>query len=520
MIKRNYIKFFYLTKIIAQLIVYTLLISLIILPIWLNKKFGDVYFDQFILNAQLAWHGYLGGDHVLVSSFYKWMLLIPFLLSILLIFIKFLIYDISSNRQILTNTIKIIFIRAIGYLIHFKVFKILLYLFQKKIEILILILLIIISFYFNSLIFQSIKINSKNDFIDQNYIKVNFFNPSLFNKNLIVLYVESFENTYGNENLFGENLLLNLMTEDQSERSIKKYIQVTGYGYTLASLVATQCGIPLKPLSILSSSNTEFFNKFLPNADCLTDILKKSGYYNIFITSDDLVRSGFKNYTSSHNFDEAYGLDELYKLGIKTSKSAWHDKNKFYGGVHDDDLLKFTLNKIKEIDKKKNKYFFTIFTLDTHAPSGYFNPKCNIKIKTYDIKDVVVCTTLAIEKFIKEFKNLNLQNTNLVVLGDHLFMNGADGFNNDEYFNTSERYVFNKFISVDKFTFNRDYMNFFDLFPSLIEFTGQKIKDGRLGLGLSVFNDLNKEKNIFSENDFLIKLEGDSKLYNELWIKK
>ncbi|MDB9825392.1 hypothetical protein OAC15_04740, partial [Alphaproteobacteria bacterium] len=65
-----------------SLLFYYFLFLLIIFPIWLNKKFGDVYFEQFLVNLQLAWYGYLDGDHHLVASFYKWHLIIPITISL------------------------------------------------------------------------------------------------------------------------------------------------------------------------------------------------------------------------------------------------------------------------------------------------------------------------------------------------------------------------------------------------------------------------------------------------------
>ena len=510
----NSLKFF------IKIFLFYILFLLIIIPLWLNKKFGDVYFDQFILNIQLAWHGYLGGDHNLVKSFYKWMIFIPLFLSLLLNFIKIIVYDLTSENQIITNNFKIYFFKIISYFKKYKILNIILFIFKKKLDVLILVIIIVASFYFNSLIFKNTKVLNNNNFIDDNYISFKSSSENSFNKNLILIYVESLENTFSKNKLFGENLLKNLLIENKNEKTIEKYHQVTGYGYSLASLVATQCGIPLKPLGILSSSNTETFKKFLPNIDCLSDLLKNSNYYNVFITSDDLKGSGFLNFTNTHHFDEVFGLDELYNLGFKTSKTAWHNKNNWYGGIHDDELLKFTINKIKQLDNEKKQYFLTVFTLDTHAPEGYLNPKCETNNKDFNIKDVVKCTVKELELFIYEFKKLNLKNTNLVILGDHLFMDGTDGFKNNEYFNTNERYVYNKFISTDEIFFNRDYMNFFDLYPSLVEFAGYEIKEGKLGLGFSIFNNFNEKEYIFSDGDFLNKLEGNSDLYNSFWINE
>ncbi|MDB4184046.1 LTA synthase family protein, partial [Alphaproteobacteria bacterium] len=371
---------------------------------------------------------------------------------------------------------------------------------------------------FNSLFFKDFNINTKNSFIENNYVEYRASNYKSENKNLVIIYVESLENTFSDEEIFGEDLLFSISNENINGRSVDKFIEVEGYGFTIASLIATQCGLPLKSVGLFNSTSLDVFEDFLPNLKCLSDIFKLNNYHNVFLTSDELKGSGFKNFLNSHNYDETYGLQELKKLGYKTSKTAWHNKKNWYGGIHDDELLRATLDNIKKLEKKNSNYFVTVFTLDTHAPEGYLNPKCVTELsKDQEITLAVKCTVLALKNFIKDFNALKLKNTNLVVLGDHLFMAGSDGFNNEEYFKSKERYIYNKFISNENKSFNRDYMNFFDLYPSLLEYSGFKIENGRLGLGSSIFSEFKQDLYLFEDQNFLKKLSGESKFYNKLW---
>ena len=49
---------------------------------------------------------------------------------------------------------------------------------------------------------------------------------------------------------------------------------------------------------------------------------------------------------------------------------------------------------------------------------------------------------------------------------------------------------------------------------------GYEIQEGKLGLGFSIFNNFNEKEYIFSDGDFLNKLEGNSDLYNSFWINE
>ena len=149
-------------------------------------------------------------------------------------------------------------------------------------------------------------------------------------------------------------------------------------------------------------------------------------------------------------------------------------------------------------------------TLDTHAPSGTPNPKClkqimNMRnLNNWTIKESFKCTSKYVKNFINEFNNLNLEDTKLILIGDHLLM---QDITNDK------RFIYNKFFIEDEFTFKRDYMNFFDIYPSILELMKFNInnKYGKVGLGYSIFKK-NEEYEILN-----FPFNGTSKLYDTFW---
>merc|ERR1739848_864447 len=56
---------------LINIIVFFFLFSLLILPLWLNKKFGFLYFEQFKFNITLLYYGYLDGDSNLIDIVIK-----------------------------------------------------------------------------------------------------------------------------------------------------------------------------------------------------------------------------------------------------------------------------------------------------------------------------------------------------------------------------------------------------------------------------------------------------------------
>ena len=108
----------------------------------------------------------------------------------------------------------------------------------------------------------------------------------------------------------------------------------------------------------------------------------------------------------------------------------------------------------------------SIMTLDSHTPVGTPNPEClknqiNLKnINNWSIKESIKCTSIYVSNFIEKFNKLNLQNTRLIIIGDHLLMQDIS---------LKNRYIYNKFFIDNKISFKRDYINFFDLYPSFLE---------------------------------------------------
>ena len=75
-------------KDLINLIIFTILFSFLILPLWLNKKFGFLYYEQFKFNLILLFNGFLDGDSNLINSAFKWLIIIPTIFSIIFICFK------------------------------------------------------------------------------------------------------------------------------------------------------------------------------------------------------------------------------------------------------------------------------------------------------------------------------------------------------------------------------------------------------------------------------------------------
>ena len=75
-------------KNLTYFVIYFFSFSLLLFPLWLNKKFGFLYYEQFKFNLTLIYYGFLDGDSNLIDSIIKWLVVVPIFLSIIYIYLK------------------------------------------------------------------------------------------------------------------------------------------------------------------------------------------------------------------------------------------------------------------------------------------------------------------------------------------------------------------------------------------------------------------------------------------------
>ena len=77
--------------------------------------------------------------------------------------------------------------------------------------------------------------------------------------------------------------------------------------------------------------------------------------------------------------------------------------------------------------------------------------------------------------------------------------------------------IYNKFILGENKKLNRDTMNHFDLYPTLLNLFGFKFENNQLGLGFNIFDEIDLE--LYENHIFDLdkKLSGKSEKYLSFW---
>ena len=238
-------------------------------------------------------------------------------------------------------------------------------------------------------------------------------------KNLVLVYLESLEHTYFDEQLF-PGLINRLRGLERQGVTFTDIRQLNASWWTIGGMVASQCGIPLVTPS--HGNSMSGISAFYPGAVCLGDILKENGYRLTFMGGADLDFAGKGSFLRSHGFDTVLGSRELDAAHMDPSLvCGW--------GIHDDKLLDLAWEKFRTLSAGSQPFVLSVLTLDTHHPNGFPSSRCrDLRYRQGEnpMLNTVLCTDHLAGDFIARIlASPQAKNTVVAVLSDHLAMKNA-----------------------------------------------------------------------------------------------
>lgn len=123
------------------------------------------------------------------------------------------------------------------------------------------------------ILFQKEFIDYKLNFNDL-YIKPEISKKEEKTKNLVFIYLESFENLYLNNEIF-PNLTPNLNNLKQKSTYFSNIDMSYMSYWTISWMVWSQCWLPIKANPWEENNTWSLKNWFMPKAYCIWDFLKK-----------------------------------------------------------------------------------------------------------------------------------------------------------------------------------------------------------------------------------------------------
>ena len=290
-------------------------------------------------------------------------------------------------------------------------------------------------------------------------------------KNIVLIFWESMEDTFSDKIAWGENLIPHMSDLENKSTTFKGYHDLKITRSTIKSQVATLCGIPF-----LDKEN----DAFLPRVKCISDDLKKQGYYQVYMKAADTRYTDANMFAKTHSFNEVLGKQDFLKKGIitKDDKMGW--------GIFDSVFMKLAKKKLIELSSKKKPFFLVLTTVNTHYPNGNTEKDCPVQYE--DIRDNIKCSDQILFDFVDWFKKEKFaDDTILIVMGDHpMFLKSRMKIEKilKSYPN---RNTFNAIIKGDNQGSNiqKEYAQF-DWAPTILEEAGFLLFPRHYGLGVSL----------------------------------
>lgn len=367
------------------------------------------------------------------------------------------------------------------------------------------------------------RMNNASTFIEDHYVSGE--NVSLDfpddKKNLIVLYLESMENSFMSKDKGGgwESNVIPELT-DIAENNINfshtekigGAVPAPGTDWTAASLVATTSGLPLKIPIDQNKYNSS--DSFLKGAHTLGDVLKDEGYQLSAMFGSDASFGGRESYYKSHGDYDVFDVSTAVKQG-KMDK-----EDKVWWGFDDSHLFKWAKEEIDSLASSDQPFQFSFLTANTHFANGYLEEGAG---NEYDsqYENVYSYSSKQVMQFVNWLKEQEYyEDTTLVIIGDHLSMQGG-GYFPSHLESGYKRTIYNAFVnaSADPVqTKNRDYSTL-DFYPSILSAMGVTIEGDRLGLGTDLFSGKKTLLEEYSQENVFEELKQKSNFYNTRFLQ-
>jgi phosphoglycerol transferase len=242
-------------------------------------------------------------------------------------------------------------------------------------------------------------------------------------RSLVYIYAESLERSFFDEERF-PGLVTELRQLEQGALSFRGVRQAPMTDWTIAGMVASQCGVPLAPFR---SNRNDFsrVDEFMPGATCLGDLLQNAGYRNAYVGGADLAFAGKGRFYADHGFTRVVGRDEV-------AAAQRHPPPLSKWGVHDDVMLETAFREFVRLSSEPTPFALVLLTLDTHPPEGHPTPACRA-VQPYGdgsnpTLNAVRCADHLLAAFVRRLEAhaaANDVDLLVVVASDHLMMRSA-----------------------------------------------------------------------------------------------
>lgn len=357
-----------------------------------------------------------------------------------------------------------------------------------------------------------------SSFVQEHYVdpdKVELTFPKQ-KRNLIYIYLESMETTYGDTAVggaFEENVipeLTEIALDNQcfggKSGQLNGGIALPGTTWTMGALMGQTSGLPLQLYVKHNAMSTQ--EHFFDNMTALGDLLEEEDYRQIFLLGSKASFGGRDTYFKEHGNYEL--MDYRYAV-----KHGWIPEDYFeFWGYEDEKLFSHAKEELLKMAAERENtgtpFSLTILTVDTHFEDGYCCRLCRDDFSE-QYANVLACSSRQTAEFVSWVQQQDFyKDTTIVLSGDHLTMDSDFcGAVDSDYMRRTYTAILNgtpDTKETKKAKEKERLYSTFDLFPTTLAAMGVDIEGDRLGLGV----------NLYSEEPTLLEQYGIDEVTKEL----
>lgn len=356
---------------------------------------------------------------------------------------------------------------------------------------------------------SAVVVADDHGWLDRRYVTPDIASQSS-PPNLLVLYLESIERTYSHL-AFGD-AYADLDYLGEQGLVFEGVKQLDNTGWTMAGMIASQCGAPLMPAGLLHDRQFEPLSSVVPGVECLGDLLSAQGYRLSFLGGASTEFAGKGRFYRDHGFEHVYGFQTLQtRLKDTEYVNDW--------GLYDDTLYDLTLKEIKRLDSQSDSPWGVVnLSITGHAPNGYPAQRCVERQGEWDEIDIlysVECSAWLARDLIERLETRGLlENTVVAILSDHLTMRVSVW---DELTTLDRDNTFILLGTGQASQRIKRSASTMDVFPTLLDALGYTPHNLRAGLGVSLLSDADTLVKRYGVEAINERLHAESKLQQRLW---
>lgn len=308
-------------------------------------------------------------------------------------------------------------------------------------------------------------------------------------RNLVIVYLESLEATF--EHLPGTAAgFASISALRDAAFNADNIYQVEGTRYTIAGIVATQCGVPLIPHGLNNIGFDHYtqnsLTSVMPNVVCLGDVLARDGYTVSYMNGASLERYSKRGFLDAHGYTRTFGLESVDERAIADNTNVF--------GMNDGVLFEHVYTELDTLRQLGKPFLLSILTVGTHGPYGFRDRDCPLHDdEAGGLAAAIRCTGETLRELFGYLERTDLADSTLVaIMSDHLMINRQLDFtpamneSMSKLRDERRNLFFIRGIGPQR---NSKPAAMIDVYPTLLEALGYDLKENRANLGVSLFAD-------------------------------